>query len=89
MQRLHRAEMRDLDARRLADSTYAGDININNLAETISALLAEQKAELVGHMTRLFQLSLSKADAVDHDVRFKNLHQRICALESELRRGSR
>jgi hypothetical protein len=42
---------------------------------------------------RLFQLSLSKADAVDHDVRFKNLHQRVCQLESEVRvltkRGSR
>jgi hypothetical protein len=93
MQRLHAAEQRSLDARRLGDSTYAGNISVNDLAETISQLLAEQKAELVGHMTRLFQLSLSKANAVDHDVRFKNLHSRICQLESELRvltkRGSR
>jgi hypothetical protein len=87
MRRLAAAQRRDYENRRRGESTYVSDLNVNDLAQVIAELLREQKADLLGHMNRLFQLSMSKSTAGDRaeDVRAKNLHARLTHLESVVR----
>jgi hypothetical protein len=62
-----------------------GSLLIADLAQVLGGVIKAERAELVAHMHRLFQLSLSKAAAHDHDTRVHNLHARLAALESEIR----
>jgi hypothetical protein len=67
MRKLAAAQRRDYENRRRGEQTYVSDLNVNDLAVVIAELLREQKADLLGHMNRLFQLSMSKSAAGDRD----------------------
>jgi hypothetical protein len=65
----------------------AGALTIGDIADVVGGLLLDQRRELLEHfyrMVKLLELRKHSKDAKE-DLRSRNLHRRICVLESELR----
>ena len=69
--------------RATARSLPASILSVSDVADIVTAAMAEQRADLVGHMKRFFDLSQSNKPI--EDQRFFKLHTRITHLESEVR----
>jgi hypothetical protein len=84
---LQAAERRSLENKYLAERTPVSALSVSDLASTISDLLQEQRADLIGHMNRLYKLANIKAaaSASEENERGQNLHARLCAVESAIR----
>jgi hypothetical protein len=62
----------------------AANLTIDDLAQVVAEVIKSERADLVRHMHRLFQLT--KAAGHGEDVRAENLHRRLTHLESVVRR---
>jgi len=80
---------RDVETKTLAElglrtKVVANVGSVNDVARVVADALAEQRAEILEHVSRLIKLLGLQHDKADQ--RGKNLHQRLCAIESALRR---
>ena len=62
----------------------ASSLTLGDIVDVVSELLADQRHDLVAHISRMF--TLTKMSARDGDVRDKNLHMRLTAAEFAIRR---
>ena len=73
--------------RATARSLPASILSVSDVADIVTAAMAEQRADLVGHMKRFFDPNESNKPT--EDQRFFKLHARVTHLESEVRRLQR
>lgn len=69
---------------RMAARMPASILSVKDVSDIIADALATQRHDILGHVNRLFQLT--KMSDRDGDTRNKNLHMRLTAAESAIRR---
>jgi len=67
------------------DNPYV-HLRLDDVAATCGEIIRKERKEILAHVNRLMKLVDLKAPMGRDDERYKNLHRRICQLESEVRR---
>jgi hypothetical protein len=60
-------------------------LTIDDVAIAVGDALRSQRRDILGHVSRLFKLAELRPSARQDGTRFRNLHARLTAVESELR----
>jgi hypothetical protein len=65
-------------------------VDLEVVGDAVASLLKDQKKQILEHVGRMIKLSEAKAKTGGNDeILLRNLHRRVTAIESELRRRSR
>ena len=78
---------KQLDRAALRNS--AANLSLGDIAECIADAVKGSEKRMVEHVARAVKLVDAKHDRGHDETRLNNLHRRICALESALRRMTR
>jgi hypothetical protein len=74
---------------RAASRNSAANLTLGDIAECVADGIRASERRMVEHMSRAIKLVALKDDAGHEETRINNLHRRLCAVESELRRLAR
>jgi hypothetical protein len=70
---------------RTAGRTPASALTVGDIAEAVADIMKSERREILEHVGRLFKL-LNTKESPAEAIRDRNFHQRLCALESDVRR---